>query len=436
MLLETPPLSLAPGRVLAITGPSGAGKSLWLRSLFGWGAPGQVGPCAPHNGAFLLVQDPSQGLTPGLSLAGHFAEVCPPARRGEIPALLARLGLAGDDLLSRPLQRFSGGERQRLMLALLLIQQPRVLVCDEPVASLDPASETRLWDLLVPMCEQQGLIAIIATHRLELIEHYADEVLMLECGRVVFHGNRQRFFSEPATPLHQALIDHYRGQDQTASAAAPSAEAALLEVRGLSHAYQGRRLFDNFRLSMRAAESIWLSGPSGSGKTTLAKIIAGLMPADQVELTLGGAPLPALLNDRPRRQRHRIQYLFQHGTQALNPARTVGAQLTETSFDPSARAQLLRRLRLDHLDLERMPGVFSMGELQRFNLLRALSRSPDLLIADELLAAMDLGVRAAVLELLEQYRREQATSVLLISHEPPQGSVPYRHMFLAAAAPP
>ncbi len=433
-LLQTPAFELAPGRILAVTGPSGAGKSLWLRSLFGWSAPAQHAALSPRDGDFLLVQDPSQGLTPGLDLGGHFAELSPRPHREEIIALLARLGLEGNDLLTRPLHRFSGGERQRMMLALLLIQKPRLLVCDEPVASLDPASERRLWDLLIPLCSQ-GLSAIIVTHRLELIEDHADEVLLLEQGRAVFHGDRQQFFTQPATPLHEALLAQYRAAAVPMLAPATK-NAPLLELRGLCHAYAGRRLFDNFQLSLRRAEALWLSGPSGSGKTTLAKIIAGLIPADRGELTLDGQPLAPLLHDRARSLRHRIQYLFQHGTEALNPARTVAAQLAEALPQLATREAHLRHLRLDQIDLTSPPAAFSMGELQRLNLMRALARTPDLLIADELLASMDLGVRVAVLDLLERYRRDHGTSVVLISHEPPKtAGHPYAHLALALAEP-
>ncbi len=417
-----------------MTGPSGAGKSLWLRSLFGWSASGVTPALSTRAGAFLLVQDPSQGLTPGLSLAGHFAEVCPASRRAELLPLLARLGLEGDDLLTRPLQRFSGGERQRLMLALLLIQNPRVLVCDEPVASLDPASEARLWELLLPLREQTGLTAIIVTHRLSLIERYADEVLLLESGKLAFHGTTQTFFEQPATSWHSTLLEQYRGQD-TSPAPEPAHDSApLLQVRELCHGFAGRSLFQNFSLTLRRGELLWLNGPSGSGKTTLAKILAGLSRADRVALDFAGAPLAPLLADRPRALRPRIQYLFQHGTLSHNPARSVAAQLAEALPATATRLDLLRQLRLEHLDLERGPGAFSMGEIQRFNLLRALAQEPALLIADELLAAMDLGVRQAVLELLARQRRERQTAVLLISHEPPNPlGCASRHLSLAPA---
>lgn len=419
-LLKTPAMTLNPGEIIAVTGPSGGGKSLWLKTLFGWSTKG-VRPCLkPVDGAFLMVQDPSQGLTPLLSVWGHFKEVCPPGvNRGEVVELLERFGLSGELMLQRSIDGLSGGERQRLMLALILIQKPKVLVCDEPAASLDAEHEAMLWQMLNDLRLETGLSLIFVTHAMHLIERFADRVLLLQAGEIIFEGTKASFFEDGEASLHRSLIENYRKWQQTKRQAQDSAinsGAALLDVSGLSLERGGTRIFENFDWQVAAGEWWWVVGPSGCGKTSLAQAIAGLCPAQRGQIAFAGAAMVQALSDRSYSLRRQIQYIYQHGSTAFNPMRSVGRQLRD-AWQGSVSQKYLDILRLGEVELDRLPSSFSLGEIQRLNVLRALGRKPRLLIGDEVLTSLDMDTKPLLVAVLDHYRQETGAAVVLITHD-------------------
>ncbi len=421
-LLHTPELALPRGETLAIVGPSGAGKSLFLKSLFGWSAPGQAATFSPRRDACLMIQDPAQGLTPGMSLAEHFREVARDKDwRREAEALTAALSLDGPDLLARTPRSFSGGERQRLMLALALTPRPRILCCDEPAASLDAANEAALWRLLQRVRESRRLTLIFVTHRLELAARHADRAAVFHRGEIVFWGRRAAFFDQPEHPYHRALIAAHRRRESGVAASEPIAKPAgapRLSVSSFSLSFGTRRLFEDFGLALDAGEWVWLTGPSGSGKTSLAKFIAGLVPRASGEIRLDGRVLPATLGRRNPDQRRAVQLLFQHGSTALNPAISANRQLRRAYGGDHARLRDdLAKLGLAELDLDRRPDAFSLGEQQRLCLLRALAPQPRAIICDEPAAALDLALKERILDFLDAYRRRAGAAVLAATND-------------------
>jgi len=194
MILDLPPIHLPADRILVITGPSGSGKSLLFKNCYGWLSPGAPALLSPSRGHFAMIQDPSSGLTPGLTIGGHFRELAGMRdRQGEFEAMLARLGLPAGCLDRLP-HRLSGGERQRIMLALILMNEPTLLWCDEPAASIDATNERALWELLLDLKRAFPFTLVIITHQLALIKAHADQVLLLERGRALF-SVRKRCFS-------------------------------------------------------------------------------------------------------------------------------------------------------------------------------------------------------------------------------------------------
>ncbi len=419
LLLQTPAFGLTRGKTIAVTGPSGAGKSLFLKTLFGWSGKRIRPVLSPKQGAFLMIQDPSQGLTPGLTLGDHFREVATGCNwRNRASNHLADLGLQGTDLFQRRPHSFSGGERQRIMLALILMRDPNLLVCDEPAASLDTTNEERLWQLLERMKGEMTLIFV--THQLQLIERFATEVILLEAGGFGFRGAKELFFSDIRSPSQKRLVEIYRGsrpakREETGT---PAKRPPLLETRSLGLKIGSHRVFRNISWQIEAGSWWWLVGPSGAGKTSLARTMAGLVPSSEGDILLGGEPLQVSLKQRTVPARRAIQYLFQHGTRALNPALSVARQLARVfRGKPELLATWLHELHLDEVNLNKPPRAFSLGEVQRLNLIRALAAGPSLLICDELLTSLDLALQHSLIRFLDRYRERHGTAILVISHD-------------------
>ncbi|CAM2065681.1 ABC transporter ATP-binding protein [Sulfidibacter corallicola] len=475
-VLDTEPFVFRAGETVAITGPSGSGKSLFLKCLFGWaGGTEPEAAFAPSSGACLLIQDPAGGLTPALTIGAHFREVMPgrgtAARALE---LLGELGLTGEDLLQRFPASFSGGERQRIMLALVLARQPRWLFCDEPAASLDAESERRLFALLRSRLLSKGCTLVFVTHQLDLIRAYADRVLVFHRGRHLFEGASVDFFESARHPYHRALlaaanrlggmvpVPNWEDRAMIARDAAPRMEAAetperdpavplasddagtaevasdagsesggevddlVLRGRGLGLAYGSRWLFRDLDLDFHPGQWTWLMGPSGCGKTSLARMLAGLPVRGTCHgtLSLSHQAISFDWRRRAEAQLRAVQLLVQHGDAAFNPAVPVAQQLA-WAFDSQTKpavpewtcTALLARLGLADLDLAQPPSAFSMGERQRLQLCRAFAMRPRLLIGDELLAALDIEARFELLALLTEYQQAFQAAVLLITHD-------------------
>ena len=412
--LNTPSLEIPHGSILAITGPSGAGKSLFLKSLFGWAATKQEPVLCPKSGSFLMTQDPSRGLTPGYAVSGHFRDVG--VDQAVATPVLRALDLDPKEVWARKPEELSGGQKQRLMLAMILVQRPQVLVCDEPAASLDPENETRLWDLILGL-EHRPQTLIFVTHRLELIVQHADRVLLLDEGEAIFWGEKDDFFDQPVHATHRDLIRSYH-HAQEAEPDMDTAAEVLLSGSGLGVRFGRTVVFEGLNLQLQKGRLYWLSGPSGSGKTSLARLLAGLLPASVGELKLEADVLPLALSHRSKWLRRSVQYVFQHGALALNPALKVGSQLRRLwAHDPDGLSQTLAQLGLTDVELGRKPRYYSVGQLQRLNLAAVIAVDPLLLICDEILEPLDMTLTHRVLDFLEARCRAGKT-VVLISHDP------------------
>ncbi len=417
-LLCSEAFTILRGSVCAITGPSGAGKSLLISSLFKR-QDQRAAVLSPQAGDCLMIQDPAGGLTPYLSVRAHFAEIArEPDWEQRALNLLAELGLQGDDILNRDPGSLSGGERQRVMLGLALFNNPRVLVCDEPAASIDPENEVLVWDLLDRQHKERGLTLIFVTHSLSLIERYAQQVVLMDQGEQLFNGSKVDFFQKPTCKRHQRLIQVYqRVTAMGASEPYKDVKGNLLRVDDLYVKRGGRDVLANFSWEVGSGEWWWILGRSGSGKTTLAKSITGLVKPHSGSVSLGGRILAACLKRRELNDRLAMPYLFQHGTNSFNPVRTVDRQLRERYRDKSQLLEFLRELNLQHLSLNRLPASFSVGEIQRLNLIRGLARKPQLLICDELLAPLNLTLKSDMVHFLDGYRIRYGTTILVITHD-------------------
>lgn len=490
-VLESVSFELHRGRTLALLGPSGSGKSLTALSLLGLLPPGaQVlggqarlgGPAGPDllqlseaglrgvrgRRIGLVFQEPQSALNPVMRVGAQVAEVLRRhaglSRRQagvESVALLDAVGItaparrAGD----YPYQ-FSGGMKQRALIAMALAAGPELLIADEPTTALDLTVQAQVLDLLQRLQAERELALLFITHDLGVAARMADRVAVFDQGRVVEQAGREAFFSRPSHPCSQRMFAQLRQRGRLAGAddgapgpgragaawspasAAPApsraavlaAESLVVEFRmgGRLWPLRGRarrplRAVDGVSLRLAEGEILAVVGESGSGKTTLARALTALVPASSGRLHFAGRALTGLSGRALREARRGLQMVFQDPYASLNPRMRIGTAIEEVlrlHSPPPAPAVSTRRVEalLREVGLEpgwrvRYPHQLSGGQRQRVCIARALAASPRLLVCDEPTSALDLGVRSQILALLARLRREHGLACLVISHD-------------------
>jgi peptide/nickel transport system ATP-binding protein len=304
----------------------------------------------------------------------------------ECAAALAEMGIEEAPALSRRLpHEISTGQAQRVLLAAALLRAPRLIVADEPSASLDGGSFAELVRWLRRLCEQSGTALLLATHDRRLLGELQAEVFACRDG--VFEPGPTDATPWPVRP---------RGD---------GAEGApVLAARGLGVRLGGRQVLQDIDLEIRRGEVVALLGESGSGKTTLARVLCGHRRPDA-----GGVQAPA--------RKTAVQLLFQDALASMTPGRSLGGLLRETSgpgFDAAATAA---RLGLRDGQLQRTVAELSGGERRRAALLRALSVDPELLALDEPTVSLDRRAAVAVMATTFEVQRQRGLSLLLITHD-------------------
>ncbi|MFJ4667024.1 dipeptide ABC transporter ATP-binding protein [Kitasatospora purpeofusca] len=476
---------LARGEVLGLVGESGSGKSATGLAVLGLHDPrtttvtgsvrldgqelvgaGEQALRRVRGGRVALVfQDALTSLSPFHTVGAQLAEMYrlhhPGAGRAEArrraAAMLDRVGIPAARTDDHP-HRFSGGMRQRVMIAMALLNNPDVLIADEPTTALDARVQDQVLDLLGELQREHGTAVLLVSHDLGVVAGSTDRTLVLRGGREVESAPTAALLAAPREPYTRALVgaaltlDSVPGTplptvDDPSPAPRPTprprsgATAAggrwLVEVEDLSVHFPGRRRFPGTRsepvravegLGLRIApgETLGLVGESGSGKSTTSRVLAGLQPATTGTVRYDG--LDATRPDRALRRRlaKEVQLVFQDPYASLNPRRTVAQTLEtplrlHTALGAAERrrrsAELLEQVGLpaDHLD--RYPHEFSGGQRQRIGIARALAAEPRLIIADEPVSALDVSVQAQVLNLLMELRERLGVAFLFVSHD-------------------
>ncbi|MEU3350836.1 ATP-binding cassette domain-containing protein [Streptomyces sp. NPDC037389] len=461
VLLAPAGLTLRRGRITVLTGPSGSGKTTLLRAVLGDLPPGarvtrgsvrvlgqDVFALTParlrelrrHRLAF-VGQDPGSGLNPRMRVRDLVAELATGASPADVRKLLAECRLSVDDgLPDRRPAALSGGQQRRVALARALARTPDVLLLDEPTAGLDPALRDEIADLLRHVATDRHIAVALACHDPELAARCADDVVDL--------GTNTLGAAPPRGPVRRPAPQAAPGSGgplptpPPRPGGEPSAPRTGLVARGVRVTFAApapvptptrgsatthRHALDGVDFAVAPGTVAAIVGPSGSGKTTLLRVLAGLRPADDGELTLDGAPLPTRVRARGRDERRRIQLVPQNPLGALNPARTIGASLARplrlhriVPREKTAErvAELLRDVGLPPEYARRHPHELSGGQRQRASIARALAPRPDVLLCDEVTSALDPATAVAVMELLARLRAERGLALALVSHEP------------------
>lgn len=384
----------------------------------------------------LVPQDPNNSLNPlktigasvedGLEIhgVGDSAE-----RRRKAIALLERVGI--DDPERRYHQyphELSGGMKQRVLIAAAVALEPEVLIADEPTSALDVTVQKTILDLLDEMRAELGLGIIFITHDLAVAGDRADDVVIMERGRVVEHGPVSQVLTSPAQDYSKRLLanvpslavaDAYRRP--------PVAPDTLLSVSGLTKRYGDFTAVEDISFDVARGSTHALVGGSGSGKTTTGRAIAMFNQPTAGSITLDGTELTGLTPKQQRALRGRVQMVFQNPYSSLDPKMRVGEIVAEplrnlagtSKREALTRAdEFLARVALDPAKFaSRTPAQLSGGQRQRVAIARALIVEPELVVLDEAVSALDVTVQAQILELLEDLQRELGLTYVFISHD-------------------
>ena len=445
--------ALEPGEAVGLVGESGSGKSQTALAVMGLlPAAAAVSGSIRFAGTDLcrlggramnrlrgvrlsmVFQDPSLALNPYLTVGRQLGAILHAhglARGGEaldrVAAALADVGLPdpGRQLAAYP-HELSGGMRQRVMIAAALLGKPELLIADEPTSALDPGVQAQILKLLDRLRGRTALLLI--THDLGVVAGHCQRTLVIQSGRLVESGATAAVFRAPA---HAATRELIAAVPDPAAASPPVGDAdVLLRADALSVRYPrgaGPAAVREVTLAVRRGETLALVGESGSGKTSVARALCGLVAPTGGSLAFAGEPLGATLAERPLDRKRRIQLVFQDPAGSLSPGMSVAAILGEPLrvHEPGlARRDLRQRVAaalagmgLGPEYLCRYPHQLSGGQAQRTALARALVLSPELLICDEAVAALDGRVRTRILERLKAVQASTGLSMLFIAHD-------------------
>ncbi|MGX1566178.1 dipeptide ABC transporter ATP-binding protein [Streptomyces sp. NPDC055506] len=440
---------LEQGAALALVGESGSGKSTVASALLGLhrGTGARVGGSVEVAGtdvqtasdeelrrlrggqAAMVFQDPLSSLDPYFAIGDQIAEVYRAharvsrrAARARAVDVLDRVGIpdAARRSRSRP-HEFSGGMRQRALIAMALACEPRLLIADEPTTALDVTVQAQVLDLLHTLREETGMGLLLVTHDVGVAAESVDEVLVMRHGRAVEHGPVSGVLGAPAQPYTRELLAAVPRLDAPRKAS-PAPEEIVLEATGLRRVFgRGKRAFtavDDVSLTLRRGETLGIVGESGSGKTTLGRMLVGLLEPTAGSLRFEGR---AHTGVNPA-----VQMVFQDPVSSLNPRRSVGESIADPlrarggSEEGRIRervAELLERVGLEAAHYDRYPHEFSGGQRQRIGIARALAADPRVIVCDEPVSALDVTTQAHVVELLGELQRELGLALVFIAHD-------------------
>ncbi|MGB3337078.1 MAG: ABC transporter ATP-binding protein [Devosia sp.] len=380
----------------------------------------------------MIFQDPLSHLNPVYTVGWQIVEMMTahgrPAdmARARALELIARVGIREpEDALHKYPHQFSGGQRQRLMIAMALMLKPDILIADEPTTALDVTIQAEVLALLKELQAETGMGLVLITHDLGVVAEIADRVVVMSKGEIVEQGTPRDVYHNAQHPYTRQLIGAAPGKGEVKLL--DNASPVLLEARKLCKTYGKFTALQDVSLTLHRGQSLAVVGESGSGKSTLAKAILRLEQADSGEALWKGRDLLGMNARDLLGMRREIQMVFQDPTQSLNPRMSVYQLISEgwdihgLMPDRAARqtrvAELLEQVGLSPEHAQRYPHQFSGGQRQRIAIARALALEPELIICDEAVSALDVSIQAQVIALLDGLRKRLGISFLFIAHD-------------------
>lgn len=333
----------------------------------------------------------------------------------ELKKLFEEVALDYDPISISYPHQLSGGQIQRVLIALALLNEPQLLLADEPTSSLDKETEKTIITLLKKLVRERGISMLFISHDEDLISDFCDEIILLKDGKLVDEQ------------ISKGLLSTRNVKEGNSDK-----NEVLFDIQNISKSYtQGGlfstsrvNVFENYSLQIFKGEFLGIAGKTGSGKSTLAKVLIGMEGVDAGEVLFNGANLDRQNKDLMKGFRLQCQYIFQDPLSIMAPHRTMEQFISDAiSVGDSAgmslrsRDELMTKMELDNELLSRLPRQLSGGQRQRFAILRVLVLGVEVLVCDEILASLDKTVGYQILDLLKELQRTQDLTVIYITHD-------------------
>ena len=472
--------------ILGIVGESGSGKSVTAMSLMGL-LPNQGESLRASRMDFagqslipfdekqfqalrgkqmgMVFQDPMSALNPSIRCGKQVLEMLdlhsPQSKKDQQAFMLSLLNKVKltdpKSIANRYPHQLSGGQQQRVLIAIAIACNPKLLIADEPTTALDPEVQEEIMALLKSIQLQSKMSIVLISHDLNLVQRWADRVLVLNKGVCEEVGTAKQLFQRPQSPYTKGLINAVPPVDRrpkrlqtvqdfiNGGVKHPNEttrerkkrhkriyqQPPILEVKGLEKIFrqgkQSHRVLGEIDFSLYPGETLGLVGSSGSGKSTLGNCLLKLTHPDRGEIYYSGTKIDTLKGEVLRQYRKDVQLIFQDPFSSLNPKQKVEKILTEPMLVHNIGAnkaeridravQLLKQVGLEAAHMNAYPHMFSGGQRQRIGIARALAVEPKLVVCDESVSALDRSVQAQVLNLLNELKETYGFTYLFIAHD-------------------
>lgn len=472
--------------ILGVVGESGSGKSVTAMSLMGL-LPNQGESLRASRMDFagqslipfdekqfqalrgkqmgMVFQDPMSALNPSIRCGKQVLEMLdlhsPQSKKDQQAFMLSLLNKVKlpdpKSIANRYPHQLSGGQQQRVLIAIAIACNPKLLIADEPTTALDPEVQEEIMALLKSIQLQSKMSIVLISHDLNLVQRWADRVLVLNKGVCEEVGTAKQLFQRPQSPYTKGLINAVPPVDRrpkrlqtvqdfiNGGVKHPNEttrerkkrhkriyqQPPILEVKGLEKIFrQGKQSYHvlgEIDFSLYPGETLGLVGSSGSGKSTLGNCLLKLTHPDRGEIYYSGTKIDTLKGEVLRQYRKNVQLIFQDPFSSLNPKQKVEKILTEPMLVHNIGAnkaeridravQLLKQVGLEAAHINAYPHMFSGGQRQRIGIARALAVEPKLVVCDESVSALDRSVQAQVLNLLNELKETYGFTYLFIAHD-------------------
>ncbi|PAV27660.1 ABC transporter ATP-binding protein [Virgibacillus profundi] len=456
------------GETLGIVGESGSGKSVTARSIMQLLPPdsslmtdGKIEFLGEEISSYtesqmeairgqkisMIFQDPMTSLNPTIKVGKQIDEILikhqkfsSKQAKKETIEMLEHVGIKNaEERYSQYPHEFSGGMRQRVMIAMALACEPKLLIADEPTTALDVTIQAQILRLMKKMQKQFGTSIILITHDLGVVAGMCDRVVVMKEGEIVESNTTENIFSAPQHPYTQKLLKALPRLDDKKVPKIPSnlpedidLNQPLIEVQNLQQVFplgagQTLKAVDSINFTIEPGETLGLVGESGSGKSTTGRLLLQLQNATEGEILYKGMAINRLNKKQMKQLRKEIQIIFQDPFASLNPRMKVldiiGQSLDIHKLCKTKAERLLRvkeLLELVGLEKEhatRYPHEFSGGQRQRIGIARALAVNPKFIVCDEPLSALDVSIQAQIVDLLKDLQKKFGLTYLFIAHD-------------------